>query len=84
VNIKVFTSTDCHWCKDAEAKLRKTTNRLDNIVNIDVIDVQSDRFMREKTTRIDMLPTIQIGNNTIVGDFDEDQVWKHIFEAYNK
>jgi hypothetical protein len=82
VNIKLFTSTDCHWCKNVEQQLRKTVDRVGNLIKLDVIDVQSERFNSERGIRIDALPTAVVGKNVIVGDFDDDQLWTHIWNAY--
>lgn len=82
VTMEVFTSKDCSWCDKAEDKLRKITDGMKNIVQIKKVDVDSDLFMQSDAPRVDLLPTIRIGKNLIVGEFDEDQVWRGIFDAY--
>ena len=82
VTIKFFTSEDCSWCKKGENKLKNITGGMKDIVDIVKIDVDSVDFTNENSPRIDLLPTIQIGNKLITGDFDDDQVWRGIFDAY--
>lgn len=80
--MEFYTSKDCSWCDKAENKLRKMTDGMKSFVKIEKIDVDSDLFMKSSSPRVDLLPTIRIGKNAIVGDFDEDQLWREIFAAY--
>jgi len=84
VTMKLFTSEDCSWCGTAEKKLKTITKGMEGIVNIQKVDVDSEQFMREEIPNSDdfLLPSIQIGNNMITGEFDEDSIWRGIFDAY--
>lgn len=84
VTMKLFTSEDCSFCGIAEKKLKNITKGMEGIINVQKIDVETDAFMKEDLPNPDdfLLPSIQIGNNLITGEFDEDSIWRGIFDAY--
>jgi glutaredoxin len=82
ISMTIFTSPGCSWCHETESKIRRITKPISDMVNIKMVNVESDEFMTSyKDDRIDYLPTIKVGRNIIVGDFDDDQIWTSILNA---
>ena len=82
ISMTIFTSPGCSWCHDTESKIRRITRPISDMVHIKTVNVESDEFMKSyKDTRVDYLPTVKIGRNIIVGDFDDDQIWTSILNS---
>ena len=77
LNVDIFTSDYCPYCEPAIERVNSLLTPLKDMVNINVIN---DMEAAEKK-KVEIFPTVQIGDTRITGVPEDEMVWNAVFKA---
>lgn len=80
VDVNVFTTENCVFCKPVVKQIKKMSKQLKDVININVITLDNDW---DKYPDIKGAPTVQIGGDRFTGIPDQSQLWASIFNNIN-